>query len=123
MVPEARVADIVRGAPSLAAAARTLIDAANAAGGRDNITVVLFRLADVREGADVVAPQEPAGDGAAAADEQPTMVGMPAVAAAGLDTAEPPVPAARQPRGPAPKAAAAPPAAAPARDLDRRSCS
>jgi protein phosphatase len=104
MVAEARVAEIMRAAQSLPNAARALVDEANAAGGKDNITVVLFRLADVREGADVVAPQEPAGDGAAAADEQPTMVGMPAVAAAGLDTAEPPVPAARQPRGPAPKA-------------------
>ena len=35
------------GAASLPDAGRTLIDAANAAGGRDNITVVLFRLEDV----------------------------------------------------------------------------
>ncbi|HEX7299297.1 MAG TPA: Stp1/IreP family PP2C-type Ser/Thr phosphatase [Solirubrobacteraceae bacterium] len=44
MVDEARVGELVAGAPSLAAAGRTLIEAANEAGGRDNITVVLFRL-------------------------------------------------------------------------------
>ena len=43
MVPEARVADIVRGAGTLRDAGRRLIAAANDAGGRDNITVVLFR--------------------------------------------------------------------------------
>jgi protein phosphatase len=47
MVPEARVAEILRGAPDLEAAGRALVDAANRAGGRDNITVVLFRLEDV----------------------------------------------------------------------------
>ena len=47
MVAEARVATMIQGAPSLAAAGRTLIDAANDAGGRDNITVVLFRLEEV----------------------------------------------------------------------------
>ena len=40
------MAEIVRGATSLEAG-RALIDAANDAGGRDNITVVLFRLEDV----------------------------------------------------------------------------
>ena len=47
MVDEARVGELVAAAPSLSAAARTLIDAANDAGGRDNITVVLFRLEEV----------------------------------------------------------------------------
>jgi protein phosphatase len=47
MVPEARVGEIVRAEPDLAVAAEALIEAANAAGGRDNITVVLFRLEDV----------------------------------------------------------------------------
>lgn len=64
MVREVRVAEILRGAGSLAAAGRALVAAANAAGGRDNITVVLFRVEEVhRAGA---AP-------AAAADE--TLVG------------------------------------------------
>jgi len=37
----------VRSAPDLRTAARSLVDAANAGGGRDNITVVLFRVEDV----------------------------------------------------------------------------
>ena len=46
MVSEAEVADILRNRTSLEQAARALVDAANSAGGRDNITVVLFRVAD-----------------------------------------------------------------------------
>jgi len=58
MIPEARVAEVLTAAASLAAAGRALIDAANDAGGRDNITVVLFRLEEV--GAGAPAPQETA---------------------------------------------------------------
>jgi PPM family protein phosphatase len=47
MVPEERVAQIIGGQGALPEAGRALVDAANAAGGRDNITVVLFRLEDV----------------------------------------------------------------------------
>ena len=47
MVPEARVREILAGADSLDEAGRELIAAANDAGGRDNITVILFRLEDV----------------------------------------------------------------------------
>jgi serine/threonine protein phosphatase PrpC len=47
MVPEARVKPIIEGAPSLERAGRELIGAANEAGGRDNITVILFRLEEV----------------------------------------------------------------------------
>jgi protein phosphatase len=47
MVAEAQVGELVRAARSLPEAGRALIDAANAAGGRDNITVVLFELEDV----------------------------------------------------------------------------
>jgi PPM family protein phosphatase len=47
MVPESEVAEIVRDGAGLEAAGRALIEAANAAGGRDNITVVLFRLEEV----------------------------------------------------------------------------
>jgi len=46
MVPEHEVAAILRERTSLEQAARALIDAANRAGGRDNITVVLFRLSE-----------------------------------------------------------------------------
>ena len=50
MVPDQKVEEILRGAPSLQAAARELVDAANAAGGRDNITVVLFRVEELQSG-------------------------------------------------------------------------
>ena len=63
MVSEAQVADIVRAASTLPDAGHALIGAANDAGGRDNITVVLFRLEEV------------GGDGAAAG-EHPTSAGV-----------------------------------------------
>jgi protein phosphatase len=65
MISEARVAEILADAGSLEGTADALIDAANEAGGRDNITVVLFRLEEVGE------------DGQA---DQPTMIGVPAIA-------------------------------------------
>jgi protein phosphatase len=46
MVPEKRIAEILRESDSLDDAAHRLIDAANENGGKDNITAVLFRLAD-----------------------------------------------------------------------------
>lgn len=45
MVTDAQIADILKASRTLAKAGKALIDAANAAGGRDNITVILFRLA------------------------------------------------------------------------------
>jgi protein phosphatase len=47
MISEDKVRDILAGAPSLREAGLGLVDAANAAGGRDNITVVLLRLEEV----------------------------------------------------------------------------
>jgi PPM family protein phosphatase len=47
MVPEARVREILVAGDALEAAGRELIAAANDAGGRDNITVILFRLEEV----------------------------------------------------------------------------
>ena len=47
MVPEARVREILTAADTLEETGRALIAAANDAGGRDNITVILFRLEDV----------------------------------------------------------------------------
>ena len=65
MIAESKVAEIVRGAASLRAAGEGLIRAANDAGGRDNITVILLRLGEVT-----------VGDGAAAGSDDPaTMVG------------------------------------------------
>ena len=46
MVPEKRLSEILRLNPRLRDAGEALIAAANEAGGRDNITVVLFRLED-----------------------------------------------------------------------------
>ena len=62
MVPEARVREILQGAGSLETAGRELITAANDAGGRDNITVILFRLEDV-DGAEEDAGEYATGQG------------------------------------------------------------
>jgi len=51
MIGEDDVASLLGGASSLRDAGRALVDAANEAGGRDNITVVLFRLEDVASAA------------------------------------------------------------------------
>lgn len=66
MVHEAAVLKSVAESPSLAAAARALIGSANREGGEDNITVVLFSLADGE-------PPE--------ADEEDTLSGITAVRA------------------------------------------
>jgi len=90
MVPDARIAALIADATALGAAATALVAAANDAGGRDNITVILFRV----EAVDV-----PAGA------EQHTMVGETAPTAAEVRSAvaaapaAPPVPA-RAPRPP-----------------------
>ncbi len=44
MVNDAAIIDVLRAAPDPATACRQLVDAANAAGGTDNITVILSRL-------------------------------------------------------------------------------
>jgi protein phosphatase len=69
MIPEAHVAQVLAEAPSLGSAGRMLIDAANDAGGRDNITVVLFRLEEV--GAGAPAAQETAEHRAVAREPGP----------------------------------------------------
>jgi PPM family protein phosphatase len=61
MISEEQIAQILASAADLERAAQLLIAAANEAGGRDNITVVLFSLEEV------------GGDGLA---DQPTVVGM-----------------------------------------------
>jgi protein phosphatase len=67
MISEARVSEILASRAALDAAADTLIHEANEAGGRDNITVVLFRVEDA------------GGDGGA---DEATMVGAAAPQAA-----------------------------------------
>jgi len=56
--------------PRLRDAGEALIDAANAAGGRDNVTVVLLRLEEVELGGSLGEPP---------ATEQQTVIGLPAV--------------------------------------------
>jgi serine/threonine protein phosphatase PrpC len=69
MLSEQQIAAALLAHPRLRDAGEALIAAANQAGGRDNITVVLIRLEDVQMG------QAPTGG------EQTTMVGLPAVSA------------------------------------------
>jgi protein phosphatase len=65
MISEERVGEIVREPGALRAVGAALIAAANEAGGRDNITVVLFRLEGVEGAGDAAAEQQTmAGAGA-----------------------------------------------------------
>jgi protein phosphatase len=80
MLSEEQIKHILGGAPNLDEAARRLIDEANEAGGRDNITVVLFRVEEV---------------GSDGQTDQPTIVGDPAPVA-------PVAPDADGPESPAP---------------------
>jgi serine/threonine protein phosphatase PrpC len=104
MVPEARVGELIRGSATLGEAGRTLIDAANAAGGRDNITVVLFVLEEVGAPAGSTPTSEhPAVDAAQAGAGPATAVAAPpqapdARAEPGDDAAG----AQRRPRAPRP---------------------
>jgi PPM family protein phosphatase len=88
MLSEAQIAQLLLANPRLRDAGEALIAAANAAGGRDNITVVLLRLEEVDVG----------GDGHA--HEQDTFTGLPAVS----------VPAAPEPLPGGPPPAEPPPA-------------
>jgi PPM family protein phosphatase len=79
MVPEARLGEIISENATLARAGRALIAEANAAGGRDNITVILFRLEEVAggpprpaEAARPAKPAEPLSTPAAADADAPT---------------------------------------------------
>jgi protein phosphatase len=62
MVPDERIARLLGGAGSMEAAVRGLVDEANRAGGRDNITALAFRLEDAAaparapEGATLIGP-------------------------------------------------------------------
>lgn len=108
MVDEGRIAQLLREYADLAQAGQALIDEANQRGGRDNITVVLFRLEDVS-----------AASRADASDAQPTQVGLEAVtpeqvAAASAVATEPRQPQPEPPARPVPSPQAVrPPATAP----------
>ena len=96
MISEQLIAEVLARAGSLREAGEQLIAAANEAGGRDNITVILLRLEDLQAG----------GSGG----EQATMTGMPAVRRAQADApqTEAHALAPAPPRQPRPPAAAAP---------------
>jgi serine/threonine protein phosphatase PrpC len=113
MVPEDHVAQILRSPGSLRARGRALIDAANEAGGRDNITVILFRLEEVG-GASDAALEQPTSVGEAAAAFTTTDV-QAAVASAPPVRSQPPPAAAQKLRPRAPAAPVATPPAPPAR--------
>jgi serine/threonine protein phosphatase PrpC len=89
MVPEQRIAELLLANPRLRDAGEALIAAANDAGGRDNITVVLVRLEEVQ-----VARSASVG-------EAETIVGLPAVSAPRADgpiaTEAPPAPTRQTP--------------------------
>jgi PPM family protein phosphatase len=73
MLDDDQIARLLARATSLEAATRALVDEANRAGGRDNITVVAFRVQDV------AAPAE--GNPRATSDEGATLIGAEAEAA------------------------------------------
>jgi PPM family protein phosphatase len=73
MLGEQQIAKLLSGASSMSAAVRALVDEANRAGGRDNITALAFRLEDA------AAPQQ--------SHEDATLIGSTA-AEAGLTTTE-----------------------------------
>ena len=82
MIPEGRIGEIIAGNLKLDTTGRALIAAANAAGGRDNITVVLLRVGDT-------------DDPVVEADDQTTTVG-PAVRLDGEDRDTGPLPASEE---------------------------
>jgi serine/threonine protein phosphatase PrpC len=87
MLSEEEISSLLSAGPTLRAAGESLIAAANAAGGRDNITVILLRVREVA-----------AGEQPAPVDEHVTMTGMPAVTAPEPRPAQ--QPPARVPREP-----------------------
>jgi protein phosphatase len=86
MVPVETLEDILRESDSLAAAARRLVDAANENGGRDNITVVLFRIEGVQDAGDTGVDQPTVVGGKAPTPEE---VDAAVAAAAAPDIAAP----------------------------------
>jgi protein phosphatase len=74
MIADEKVAEILRGADGLTTAGQRLVEAANAAGGRDNITVILFRVEEItpRDGGVLAAGTTVRSSDAAAATQQAT---------------------------------------------------
>jgi protein phosphatase len=91
MVPEAQLIELLLAHPKLSEAGEALIAAANEAGGRDNITVVLLRLEELdASGSPLLNPprardrgqREEPPDPEGGAGQSPTMTAAPAAAAA-----------------------------------------
>jgi protein phosphatase len=113
MVPDVKVAQIIEGADTLTAAAQQLVAAANEAGGRDNITVILFRVEEVTPGDGAVVSQSTmVGATAPRTDElreaAATQSGAQPAAAPSTAATSTVAPRAPRPPRPAPQAAAAP---------------
>ncbi|HET7444127.1 MAG TPA: Stp1/IreP family PP2C-type Ser/Thr phosphatase [Solirubrobacterales bacterium] len=70
MLDDGHIARLLERASSIEAAVRALVDEANRAGGRDNITVVAFRLEDAAAPA-----REPSADAPTPASEGATLIG------------------------------------------------
>ena len=83
MIPDREILTILDGEDDLDSAARSLVDAANTAGGEDNITVVLFRIA--APGEDTVRMPAAAAPAQPEPDLEDTLSGLEAVPA--VDTA------------------------------------
>jgi PPM family protein phosphatase len=81
MLGDEQIGKLLARATSMQSAVRALIDEANRAGGRDNITVIAFRLGDP------TAPEGAPGGAAPSAPEGATLVGS-AAEEAGLTTTE-----------------------------------
>jgi protein phosphatase len=108
MVPEEQLATVLRSHPRLRDAGEALIAAANEAGGRDNISVVLLRLEEVRRGAFPPARRS-RSQGATDAGEavaEPTSHDDPDSTIAGVPAITPAV-TRRRPRRPSPNGKAA----------------
>jgi protein phosphatase len=125
MISEERVGQILAHYGELESAAQALINEANQAGGRDNITVVLVRVEDVPSSADgtgdqatavgmapptkVTSATDPAAAAGAAAASSGATAGTTTLPKAGTDAAAPPLTPERAPDeaepAPAPRAA------------------
>jgi PPM family protein phosphatase len=112
MIGEDQITEILGAETNLDRAGERLIAAANEAGGRDNITVVLFRLEDVGSDARIDEPtvvglQPPApGPSAAAPDGlgAPAAQGLPGASSSSSATLTAPAPQQQQPRSSLPLA-------------------
>ncbi len=89
MISEERVAEVLSSATSLEEAGNRLIDEANEAGGRDNITVVLFRLEEVGSDAATDQPTVVAEPAPPSEPAEPAAAGPPAAAGTGAEHSAP----------------------------------